>query len=112
MSVLADGRAAHVEPNKALLPRNYSGGYPYKRELKHAIGDVATDDRKGREGANPSPTSRRVDMLRTLSRRRSVDDGFTPSRPLRSPGSHITKFLLQPQNVPPKFAPMRVPPPE
>jgi radical SAM superfamily enzyme YgiQ (UPF0313 family)/uncharacterized protein (DUF433 family) len=44
---------------------------------------VGTSDRKGREGASPSFTQRHIDT-RSASESRSVEDGFTPSRPLRS----------------------------
>ena len=44
---------------------------------------VGTGDRKGRDGASPSSTQRHDDV-REAETNRSVDDGFTPSRPLRS----------------------------
>ena len=69
-------------------------------ELKGTGHDVATGDRKGREGASRlAYTTACVDIPRSLSRCRGVDDGFTPSRPLRSPGPTQ-------RPVPIKFAPM------
>ena len=53
------------------------------------------DDRKGREGASPSSTQRRGDAPHATSGCRCVDDGFTPSRPLRSPGSHTNNRAIK-----------------
>jgi hypothetical protein len=65
------------------------------------LADTGRGDRKGREGKSPSSTQRYVDAPST-PKSRSVEDGFTPSRPLRSPGTHYPTT--------PKFAPMEVSP--
>ena len=76
------------------------GQTPIGANLTGTGRSVATSDRKGRDGVNPSSTQRHPDVVRGSLTHRSVEDGLAPSAPLRCPPHYA-----------PHHAPHRIPHP-